>query len=204
MELTVEAINILFFLIPGFISSVILGAIVVRRELSVAEKLVEGLILSFINYSIITIFVQIEPFAYLIKGRDTLSFSFTQNIYFLLILLSVSVFVALTLGAVLFHDLHMQLLRFLKITKNTSRDTTWQDIFIEMNQYLVVTFKDGKRLYGWPLYYSDSHKDGLLYLSDPAWIDDDGNYNDCKTHGILIKYADLELIEVMNNEGEQG
>ena len=56
---------------------------------------------------------------------------------------------------------------------------------------MVVTFTDGRRLFGWPEYYSNDTAEGLLYISDPAWVEDDGNYSDLGVHGILLTNKDM-------------
>ena len=55
---------------------------------------------------------------------------------------------------------------------------------------MEVRLSDGRRLFGWPLYYSNQPEEGLLYLYDPAWIDKDGKYIDLDAHGILLTRKD--------------
>ncbi len=54
----------------------------------------------------------------------------------------------------------------------------------------MVTFADGRRLFGWPEYYSNDTDEGLLYVSDPAWVGDDDEYTDLGVHGILLTNKD--------------
>lgn len=197
MELTVETINIIFFLIPGLLSTTIISLIVVRKELSFIDKVVEALIFNFIIYSLTALFVNLEPFASINSSGGSISFSFTSNRMFLTTLLSVSIVFPSLIGGIIYYDLHMRFFRFVKLTNKTSRDTTWQDIFIENKKFLVVHFKDGRRIYGWPLNYSDTPEEGLIYLFNPSWIDEENKYVDCNTHGILIKYEDIEFIEFL-------
>lgn len=200
MGLTVEAINIIFFLIPGLLATTIISLIVVRKEISFIDKVIEALILNFIIYSMTAIFVNLEPFASITSSKEVISFSFTSNRTFLITLLSITILFPSLIGGIIYYDFHMRLLRFIKLTDKTSRVTTWQDIFIENKKFLVAHFKDGRRIYGWPLNYSDTPDEGLIYLYNPSWIDDDNKYVDCNTHGILIKYEDIELIEFLKEE----
>ena len=71
-----------------------------------------------------------------------------------------------------------------------SRENTWLDIFIDQRRYLVVTFADGRRLIGWPEYCSNDTTEGLLYVSDPAWIGEDGDYSDLDVQGMLLNNND--------------
>lgn len=68
-------------------------------------------------------------------------------------------------------------------------------------RYVEVALTDGRRLFGWPLYYSNHPDEGLLYLYDAAWIDADGNYLDLDAHGILLtKKDDIAAIVFTNLE----
>ena len=51
---------------------------------------------------------------------------------------------------------------------------------------VVVTFADGRRLFGWPECYSNDTTEGLLYVSDPAWTGEDDQYPDLDVHGMLL------------------
>ena len=62
----------------------------------------------------------------------------------------------------------------------------WLDVFIEHRRFIIIQFTDGRRLYGWPELYSDDVNEGLLYLTYPQWIDDDGQYVPLKVSGFLI------------------
>ena len=102
---------------------------------------------------------------------------------------------ALVVGASITHDFHMKILRRMRLTYKTARDSTWIDIFIDQRRYVEVAFTDGRRLFGWPLYYSNQPEEGLLYLYDAAWIDAEGKYVDLDAHGILLtKKEDIESI----------
>ena len=102
---------------------------------------------------------------------------------FLLHAMALAVGLPLLLGLSITNDAHMKILRKLGITASTARINTWLDILIDQRRYVVVTFTDGRRLFGWPEYYSNDTAEGLLYISDPAWIEDDGNYSDLGVHG---------------------
>ena len=104
--------------------------------------------------------------------------------------MALAVGLALLIGCFITNDSHMKLLRKLRITASTARINTWLDILIDQRRYVVVTLTDGRRLFGWPEYYSNDTTEGLLYISDPAWIEDDGNYSDLGVHGILLTNKD--------------
>lgn len=204
MEITLETINILFFLIPGFISSFIIDSIIVRKESSTVKRIIESLIFTFIIYLITNAISGIELFASLSSKDGQTVFSFSQNNKFLLTLSLTSLLLPIFIGTVLYHDYHMAILRFLKITDKTSRDTTWQDVFVENKKFIVIHLKDERRIFGWPMYYSNVPENGIIYLYEPSWIDDENNYIECGTHGILIKSEEIQFIEFLNINNQKG
>jgi hypothetical protein len=97
----------------------------------------------------------------------------------------------------------MKVLRWLGVTAKTARDATWLDVFGEQRRYVIVNLNDQRRVFGWPMYYSDTRKEGLLYLQDPAWINPDLTYTDLGVHGLLLLRTNdifsIEFTEVERN-----
>ena len=59
------------------------------------------------------------------------------------------------------------------------------DVFTEQKRYVIVNLADGRRVFGWPMYYSNNPEEGCLYLYD-AWINDEGKYIDLRIHGLFL------------------
>jgi len=97
----------------------------------------------------------------------------------------------------------MKGLRWLKLTDRTSRDTAWDDVFINEKRFITIHLKDERRITGWPLYYSNNVDEGFIYLSQFAWISEDNSYIEPESHGILISKESIDLIEFMVNPTEE-
>jgi len=202
MNITIETLNILFFLIPGLFSSLIIDTIVVRKELTNISRIIEALIFTFLIYVILNLITNIELFATLKLIDGEISLKFTNDKIFLLSLIILTLVLPILIGKVLHSDLHMSILRTLKITDKTSRDTTWQDVFIEQKRNIVIHLKDERRIVGWPMYYSNLPENGFVYLWNPSWIDFENKYIECNTHGILIKSDDIYFVEFLHEQIE--
>ena len=198
MNISGETLAVFLLLMPGFLASAVLNAIVVRSTKDRIGNIIEALVLSFVIYAILT------PF-----GRSPVDLEVTSaGVYRPFVTpehlpwaMGLAVVLALLLGFSITNDYHMKLLRKIKITSSTARINTWLDIFIDQRRYVVVTFVDGRRLFGWPEYYSNDTTEGLLYVSDPAWIGDDDEYTDLGVHGILLTNKDsIESIVFMDFE----
>jgi hypothetical protein len=197
MNISTETLTIFVFLIPGFVSSLILNTVVVRSDKDQFSKIVEALVFSFIIYVIISIVNNDSPIHLKTTKIDkTITYSIAYNYKILIPVFTLSVLFPLVLGFFVVTDIHMIILRKIKITNKTSRDTAWLDVFTEQKRYIIVNLTDGRRIFGWPMYYSNSPEDGLLYLYDAAWINNDGEYVELDIHGLfLVKKDNMESIE---------
>lgn len=198
MQYTYEALNILFLLIPGFISEKILDVLITRKKVDQLSKFVEALIFSFLIYALTAITYKWQPLVQINYSGENIKYNLSTNYEIIIITLLFSILLPFIFGALIHNDLHTKLFRFLRITDKTSRISVWQDVFLNEKKNLVITLNDNRRIFGWPMYYSHEKENSHIYLYDPAWIDDDGNYIDCNTHGILIKNEDIRFIEFLN------
>lgn len=193
MTWTSETISVLLVLLPGFLSSAILDALVVRKGRDLASRVLEALVFSFLIYAISSAILQRDAQGASLSDTGV-GFEGTD----LLLILGVALAIPLLLSVSINNDLHMRLLRKIKVTSRTSRDAVWLDVFTGQRAYVIVNFADGRRLFGWPMYYSDSADDGHLYLHDPAWITEGGTYLELE-RGIFIVDADVvETIEFLD------
>jgi hypothetical protein len=193
---TFEAMQILIFLIPGFISETIMNVIVVRKDKSDLGKVIEALIFSLITYVLFSLIVSKSPVALTVvsEAKDGASSTFTLNnngLQYLWLLLF-SLVLPLGLGYCMTNDLHMKLLRKIHVTGKSARESVWLDLFLNNKRSVIVNLEDGRRITGFPQYYSDDPSSQYLYIYKPAWIihnkkDDKDEIIEMKdTGGILI------------------
>jgi len=201
MNITYETLGILTFLIPGFLSSIIYSRMVFRNELDNWNKFIEALIFSFIIYTIFSIWNGDFP-VFLIKNTngDVTEYLIRFTKKELIQIFGVSVFLAILVGSLNNRDLFMAMLRKVQLTKKTSRDSVWADVFVNKPKYVIVNFNDKRRLLGYPEYYSDDLNEGVLYIMRPKWIEEEENEyeGNSKLDGILVLKKDIEYIEFFN------
>lgn len=185
---TFEAVQILIFLIPGFISATILNTLIVRKDKSELSKIVEALIFSLLIYTLYSLAIARSPVA-LIKVGEVSTFSYEYKAF--LWLLCFSLIIPLILGLFIVKDWHMKAARFLGFSRRTARGSVWLDVFYEKDVHIIIDFVNGRRIYGWPMYYSDDPGSQYIYLYEPAWIVEDetskeSKYVELDVEGILI------------------
>jgi len=203
MDISYETVSILLLLLPGFLSSAILGLVTVRKNLEGLQIIIEALIFSFLIYVLMAFVYNDLPVRVLTTTKDeTTSYQLQLDPKSLGTLGLLAILIPLALGWLATHDLHMKFLRYLRVTNKSARATIWLDVFFEQNRYIIVNLTDGRRISGWPMYYSDEAEERLLYLKDPAWvIDKKGGptYLEMGIHGIfLVRKENIDSIEFTN------
>jgi hypothetical protein len=168
----IEALAILFVLLPGFTCAYITQQLAARRVQTEVEKVIEAVILSFVLYLItLPFFGYTLPLSWQV-GSDG-SYRVTAHFAQLLTLLIVSIALGILYAASINHDWLMSLLRKARVTERTARTAIWNDAFQELSGFVQVGSKDGSQLLGWVRYYSDDAGDPSLFLEQAAWVDGD-------------------------------
>ena len=194
---TFQALQILIFLIPGFISEVILNAFIVRKEKKEFERIIEALIFSMLIYTIYSIAIGGSP---IVLNQTTTSITLSYEKYSLSWLSAFSIGIPVVLGLLVTNDLHMKLARSLRISRKTARSSVWFDVFYDIRAHIIINFENGRRIYGWPMYYSNDPKNPYIFLFKPAWIQGDQFVHLDDLEGILITPEQkIESIEFLEN-----
>ena len=182
---TFQALQILIFLIPGFTSTTILNALIDREEKKELGQIVEALIFSMFIYTVYSFRYSKSP-VILDQNKGTITYSYDNASLLFLALLSVVI--PAVLGFLVTNDYHMKLARKLGVSEQTARRSVWLDVFLDVKGHIIINFEDGRRIYGWPHYYSDNPDKPYIFLLKPAWIEEDEeNQED--------KYIDLDGVE---------
>lgn len=208
MELTYASLNILLFLAPGFLVTTLIGMLVYRRESDVLKSIVSALMWSLIIYAACAL-VGHDAAVTLneTKKGDVTSYGIAFAPNSLVWLTAMSVFAAVLSSVLLNSDLIGKVLRKFHLTTRSGRENIWLDVFAEYRTFVLLHLSDGRRVSGWVLHYSNSAKDGLIYLSEPRWVGDDGNYIETSSHGIFFIHPELiafvEFLEKLETP-EQG
>ena len=138
MNFSTEVLTTLTFLIPGFLSSLILGSLVVRRDKDPLGRVVEALVFSLFYYVVVTAITHDSPVLLRVSGSATeKTYSIAFNPRFTIPLVGLSIIAPIFLSLFLTNNWHMRLLRFLRITERSSRETVWLDVFTEQKRYVI-------------------------------------------------------------------
>ncbi|MEX2015466.1 MAG: DUF6338 family protein [Candidatus Hydrogenedentales bacterium] len=191
MNFTLEGLTVLIFLAPGFLSTVVLNSLIVRAQKDPVSKVFEALAFSLIVF--LPVWLITPDFQIVSLTADN---ELSVEPWRLMAVFALAILAPLVIGISITKDFHMRHLRRLGITNQTARETIWYDVFTDQaKRYVVANLSDGRRICGWPMYFSNSPAEGMLYLYAPSWIDANGNYQDMERHGILLKGDIIESVE---------
>lgn len=205
MPSTFQALQVLIFLLPGFVTAAVINFLFVTRKKTELDKVIEALFYSFVNYSIFILLLNrypdLRPLSVLKQtnnGIETYILEY-HSIGFLSIL-AISILMGLFISFLNTKDLPTRFFRSLKITTRTSRSSIWSDVFHDEapHAYVIVNLVDGQRIMGWPLYYSDTPEESSIFLSDAYWVGENNNKIKIPGPGILITSATkIESVEFL-------
>ncbi len=193
---TFQALQILIFLIPGFVSAMILNALIVRKEKKELARIIEALIFSMLIYTIYSLISGTSPVT-LNQVEKSVIYSYDGRSFLWLGVLSLGI--PTILSFLVTNDLHMKLARKLLISRKTARSSVWFDVFSDIRKHIIINFEDGRRIYGWPQYYSNHPENPYIFLYKPSWIKEE-KFMDSDIEGILITPQEkIESIEFLKD-----
>ncbi len=201
-SLATDLFAVLRYLLPGFLTAWVFYGISAYEKPSQFERIIQALIFTIIVQFLVSIYAITFGNGIEITLRPTLPL-YIETI--------VSVTFAIILGFVvgLFANkdwLH-KFLRYLKVSKQTSYPSEWFGTFNNKHGYIVLHFKNGRRLYGWPQEWPESPEKGHFYMVLASWLVSEGDETylpNEQVDGILINVKDIQFIEFMKEKTTNG
>jgi hypothetical protein len=195
----IEALQILLFLAPGFLASILLNTFCVREKKSEVAFVVEALVFSILIYSIYLIGFNQLPVD---LSADGLSLKWHLDWLSVFILLFVTIFLAIFASYSINHDWHTRLARKIKLGSRTSRASPWLDVVASKGPYVIINFSNGDRLYGQLTNFSDDPEKLSLYIFSPYWLDKDGRVisHHVAVDGVFVPSgSDIKFIQFLDS-----
>lgn len=201
--MSINLIDIIEYLLPGFLAAWIFYGLSAHDKPGQFERIIQALIFTTLVQALST-FVEL----FWIQPRFTANRSTPIDSKILF-----SALYAAAIGSIFAwsgnRDFPHRLLRFFKITEQTSYPSEWFGVFSKQKSYIVLHLNDERRLYGWPKEWPQSSEKGHSYIMQPSWLleqpegaDPSGEVpeeylGDNMVEGILINVSDVKWVEVM-------
>lgn len=216
---TVAAINILIFLLPGFVSQKMVEWLTAHGRSGEREMIRDALIFSLVNYLFYTVLAFAGhhlsftwspfpplPAVPLILSNEGMLAMHAQQVEALAALVTISIVSGTVLAKTLENGWLFMGFRKLRLTNKNSELDVWYDVFKDFRgNWLRVCFKDGSKVIGWPYYFSDDPEKRELFLADALVEQPNGEFGELDGPGILIEnMSEILRIEVINGAREEG
>lgn len=190
-----DLIPVLLFLLPGFVSAGIVEMLVVRKSKDTFGRIVEALIFTVFNLVVFTVFRSLLEHIPLLRFDHSNFFTAGNT----LLMTACALGIGLLWSAELTNEVLLGRLRNLKITEKTAKASTWGETFVNSKKFVVVHLEDGRRIYGWPTFYSDDPAERALYLEDASWLGSENNLlNDPPISIFVDNNSGIKLIEFVD------
>ena len=186
-------IDVLTFLLPGFVSAAFLHSLTPDPRLSPFERVVQALIF--------TIFIQVGT-----SGVETGLIWIGQwfgsiGVWSEQAGIAWSLALAVLLGVVLAwiantDQLHSRL-RKRGITRQTSFLSEWYGALSQSRGYLVLHLTGDRRLYGWATEWPNTPEHGNFVMAEAEWLVDGERVPLEGVARIVIRVQDVEMVELM-------
>ena len=197
-SLSKDLIELLTYLLPGFVSAWIFFNLTSFPKPSQFERVIQALIFTLFIQAIVNIVMYLY-------SKIPASFSFTEwkDSYSLV----TSIFIAVLIGVIFSYysnnDKFHKFLRKRNITRESSFPSEWFGAFIKDVTYVVLHFKDERRLYGWPIEWPSEPTKGHFVIADPSWQGDDGEeLRITGVKNILVDVNDIKWVEFLDKTWE--
>lgn len=194
-SITKEVIEVLKYLLPGFVSSWIFNSLTSRPSPTQFYSVVQALIFTFL------IEVTVKLLEKLFSLIGCMFAVGLWNADVALIWASItSIFFGFTFSYFANNDKFHDVLRKLNITKETSYPSEWFGAFNQYVRYVVLHLRDERRLYGYPMDWPSTPQSGHFLLTHAYWIVKNKPKAITGVQFILIDVKDVLWVEFMNED----
>jgi len=193
-----DLISVLQYLLPGFLAAWVFYGFTSFPRPSQFERIVQALIFTLITQVVVSIG---KIAACGLGGIISLGDWTGQSE------LLCSTVTALLLGTIFAYfannDKFHKAVRKIGLTRETSYPSEWFGAFLQNVTYVVLHFKDERRLYGWPIEWPSQPDKGHFVLEQVSWLDGDEETPMTGVDSVLVDVQDVKWVEFMEKTWEQ-
>jgi hypothetical protein len=192
-EISKELIELLSYLLPGFLVAWLFYALTSHEKPAQLERVIQALIFTLVVNGLVVL----EKYLLLWLGSIVDLGVWTKESELIASIVTAIAFGLLAVYLVNTDILH-EWLRDRNMSKQSSYPTEWCTTFSKNKSYVVLEMKDGRRLYGWPQIWPSSFEKGHLYMTEVSWIHSDPVVEMPNYSGVLIPVTDVQHVEFIN------
>lgn len=189
-----EVFPVLLFFFPGFVSVAVVELLVVRKEKDAYSRTIEAFLFTVLNLLMFLVArAALEQFSRVRLAHDDV---LTIGNVFLVSFCSVCI--GLACAYELTNEVVLAKLRQWNFSRKTAKASTWLETFVHAPKFVVIHLDDGRRIYGWPRFYSDNAEDRTVFLEEATWLDEENRIVNEEPISILLdKNSGIKFIEFL-------
>ena len=195
-----EAVTVLAFLLPGLVASAVFYSLTAYPRPNEFGYITQALAFTVAAQAVTWIVLALASLAWA-------SDSWPSGVETVVSVCS-AVLLATVMAWVVNHDIAHGVLRFVRITKETSYPTEWYSAFHRYDKgFVVLHLKGGRRLYGWPQEWPSRPGQGHFIIAQGEWLTEDARLPLTGVSVILILGSEVEMVEFLTpmwSDGPEG
>ena len=192
-----ESIQILVFLLPGFLAAGLFQTLVSSQKPSGFDVIVRAFVFTFFVHLLAEPIVQMaQP---IIQNKKS------SEIYIAIILVFIAAVFGATAALIWNKDIFHKICRKINLTVLSSNYSTRYAAFSSnLKCYVIMHLKGERRLYGWPKHWPSRPNDNYYLIEEYSWLsdtEDDSNPTNLQNESsqqsrqILISESEVEMVE---------
>ena len=183
---SLESLGVLFALLPGFITFLLVRSLTARgRRIQATEAVLHGLAYTLLAHAIWAVLTSVGS---LIPTPDLVGLPLC------------AIALGLVLSWLATSGIVYNVLRKMRLTREAPWRSVWQSAFAEfranVGEYAVLQFRDGRRLLGAIRGSSAQQSRGHVYLHRARWIHSDGDEPE-QPGTILVNAGDISFVQFL-------
>ena len=192
-SVTTTTIEILQYLLPGFLCAWIFYSFTSHEKPQQLEQLIQALIFTLV------IQVAVVIFKYLV-GIYSSCFVWEDSSELVLSTAS-ALFMGFLFAAFANNDWFHKIVRWFRISTETSYPSEWYGELSSQKHFVVLHLDGERRLYGWPKEWPSSPDTGHFAIVEGEWLVDEteqtpaANEPVTRPDVVLVRASDVEMIE---------
>lgn len=204
-ELSKDIIELLSYLLPGFLAAWIFYGLTAHVKPSQFERIVQALIFTLLIHAAV---IPAAEWSFKAAGHYLPLNSLPLNSWGRQAELAASIHIAVFFGLLLAYfantDKFHKKLRGAGLSTRTSYPTEWFCVLSQKTSYVILHMNDDRRLFGWPKEWPAYPDSGFFYIIKPRWIVYDGSILSLPAlDGLLINVRDVKWVEFFNTSPRQ-
>ena len=186
---TNEVVSVLVFLLPGLVASAIFYALTSHPKPNEFGQVVQALMFTILSQAVAWGIGLLWPH---VASREDWQLFFP---------VPVAAVIALVAAICSNHDAVHRVLRWARVTRETSYPSEWYSAFAQYEGcYVILHFHDGRRLYGWPEEWPSHPGGGHFIIDEGEWLVDDERFPVEEASVMLVPAGDIRMVEFMEAE----